>query len=161
MLRDLAISVVQPTYILSVHSLMHTDKQEHEVNMVDLGCRRQLSSACTPGLMKAHSGRDEGNHIILSRKVVLHPTKHLYTFSSAALKIICRNYLFWILNVLRTLLIFEEGLMDPLLWPVQPTHLLIGIETRASVAATALVVPRYGMCWMGTIMAIGLVVQWC
>lgn len=30
--------------------------------------------------------------------------------------------------------------MDPLLWPVQPTHLLIGIENTASVAATALVV---------------------
>ena len=41
---------------------------------------------------------------------------------------------------LEPLLNLEEPLMDPLLWPVQPTHLLIGIENTASVAATALVV---------------------
>ena len=95
--------------------------------------------------MKAHSDREEGNHIILLSKVVLHPHILRTLFLSAALKIICRNCLFWILNVLRTLLILEEGVMDPLLWPVQPTHLLIGIENRASVAANALVVPHYGI----------------
>ena len=49
--------------------------------------------------------------------------------------------------------------MDPLLWPVQPTHLLIGIENMASVAATALVVQ---CLWdvSDTIMATDFVVWW-
>ena len=60
---------------------------------------------------------------------------------------------------LELLLNLEEPVMDPLLWPAQPTHLLIGIENTASVAATALVV----LClWdiSDTIMAAGLVVRW-